>query len=149
MQEVMDKRTFLRLKFVWLFADGMKFSEIAGIVHKSRRTIYEWIEAYLQHHQPAALQDADKPGRPTSAPAITDKRIAVELKRNPLKLGYATNVWTVALLAKQLNQRYHCAIHPATFRRRMKQMGLRCKRPRYGIQRFLTCSIRLLINSSK
>ena len=131
MQFVKDKRTFLRIKSVWLFSDGMKVSAIAAIVDKSRRTIYEWINCYLQHHQPAALQDEDKPGRPCSAPAITDKRIVAELKRNPLKLGYATNVWTVALLAKQLAHRYDCAIHPATLRRCMKKIGLRCKRPRY------------------
>lgn len=131
MQSVSDKRTFIRLKSVWLFACGMKVSQIAGIADKSRRIIYKWINSYLQNHQTDSLKDADKTGRPASAPCITDKRIMAELKRNPMKLGYASNVWTVALLAQHLSQRYHCEIHPVTLRRRMKQMGLRCKRPRY------------------
>lgn len=131
MQSVSDKRTFVRLKSVWLFAGGMKVADIAGIVDKSRRIIYKWINCYLQNHQISSLQDMDKTGRPLSAPGITDKRIMGELKRDPMKLGYATNVWTVAALAHQLNRRYQADIHPATLRRRMKQMGLRCKRPRY------------------
>jgi transposase len=52
-------------------------------------------------------------------------------KRSPLRLGYRTNVWTVELLADRLYQQYGCAIRPRTLRRRMRQMGLRCKRPRY------------------
>lgn len=131
MQSVSDKRTFVRLKSVWLVAGGMKVAAIAGIVDKSRRVIYEWISCYLQDHQSNALHDMERTGRPVSAPGITDKRIAAELRRDPMKLGYATNVWTVAILAQQLNRRYHANIHPVTLRRRMKQMGLRCKRPRY------------------
>jgi transposase len=131
MRSVSDKRTFLRLKSVWLFAGGMKVSQIAVLVDKSRRIIYGWIKTYLQNHHADSLRDRDKTGRPFSAPAITDKRILAELKRSPMKLGYASNVWTVALLAQQLNRLYNCEIHPVTLRRRMKQLGLRCKRPRY------------------
>jgi len=131
MQTVRDKRTFLRLKAVWLFAGGMKITQIARIADKSRQIIYRWINAYLATHQTDALKDGHRTGRPLSAPCITDKRIMTELKHNPMKLGYASNVWTVALLAQHLSRRYHCDIHADTLRRRMKQMGLRCKRPRY------------------
>jgi transposase len=131
MQTVRDKRTFLRLKSVWLFAGGMKITQIAWIAAKSRQIIYRWINAYLTTHQPDALKDEHRTGRPASAACITDKRIMTELKRNPMKLGYASNVWTVALLAQHLSRRYHCDIHVDTLRRRMKQTGLRCKRPRY------------------
>src|SRR3954466_4702545 len=131
MHTVRDKRTFLRLKAVWLFAGGMKIIQIARIADKSRQIIYHWINVYLTNHQPDALKDGHRAGRPASAPCITDKRILRELKRNPMKLGYASNVWTVALLAQHLSRLYHCDIHVDTLRRRMKQTGLRCKRPRY------------------
>ncbi len=113
------------------FAGGMKITQIARMADKSRQILYRWINAYLTKHQTDALKDGDRTGRPLSAPCITDKRIMAELKRNPMKLGYASNVWTVALLAQHLSRRYHCDIHADTLRRRMKQMGLRCKRPRY------------------
>lgn len=131
MHSVRDKRTFLRLKSVWLFACGMKITEVARIADKSRQIIYKWIHSYLTTHHVDSLKDGDREGRPAAAASITDKRILTELKRNPLKLGYASNVWTVALLAQHLSQRYTCQIHPDTLRRPMKQMGLRCKGPRY------------------
>lgn len=131
LQEVADKRTFLRLKAVLLFAEGMDINAVAKITGKTLRVIYYWIKLYLKSHHPSALYDSPKTGRPVAAKAITAKRILTELKRNPLHLGYNTTVWTVAVLAKHLNSRYGCEIRPRTLYRRMKQIGLRCKRPRY------------------
>src|SRR5262249_5801461 len=62
---------------------------------------------------------------------ITKAHILRELARDPLKLGYNTTIWTVPLLASHLSQRYDAQITPRTLRCRMKEVGLRWKRPRY------------------
>lgn len=131
LKKVADKRTFLRLKAVLLIARGMHVQAVANLLDKSIQIVYQWTRLYLKSHRPDLLYDRPKTGRPLSAKEVTDKRILLELKRNPLSLGYNTTVWTVALLAKQLNARYRCNIKPRTLYRRMKQIGLRCKRPRY------------------
>jgi transposase len=131
LKEVKDKRTFIRLKAVLLIAQGMNIQAIGKLFNKSIQIVYQWIHRYLKTHKPSCLYDAPKTGRPLVAQAITDKRILQELKHNPLHLGYRTTVWTVALLAAHLNARYGSSIHPRTLYRRMKQMDLRCKRPRY------------------
>ncbi|MEI6950359.1 winged helix-turn-helix domain-containing protein [Paraflavisolibacter sp. H34] len=131
MKKVCDKRTYLRLQAVSLVAQGMSINEVSRIVNKSLQIIYVWITAFLKQHRVEALFDASKSGRPLSAPGITDKRILRELRLNPLKLGYYTTTWTVALLANHLSNRYGTPISPFTLYRRMKKMGLRCKRPRY------------------
>lgn len=131
LKKVGDKRTFLRLQAVLLMAQGMAVQAVAKIAGKTPRVIYYWMHAYVKSHQPGALLDASRSGRPLCAQQLTGQRILQELKRNPLRLGYGTTVWTVALLAEQLNRRYGSNIYPRTLRRRMKQMGLRFKRPRY------------------
>lgn len=131
LHKISDKRTFLRLHAVLLVAQGMGVEAVATIVDKTKRVIYYWIDAYLKTHRVQALFDAPRSGRPPTAQSITDKRILRELKRNPLLLGYNTTVWTVAILATHLSSRYACTIHPFTLYRRMKALGLRCKRPRY------------------
>lgn len=131
LQEVLDKRTFLRIHAVLLLAQGISIDSVVSMIHKSRRVIYYWLSTYLKTHQPAYLYDAPRKGRPLAAPAITDKRILKELNRTPLELGYNTNVWTVAALSRHLSQRYGCDIHPFTLYRRMREIGLCCKRPRY------------------
>lgn len=130
-QKVNDKRTFLRLKAVLLVAQGHSITQTAGILGKSVQIIYRWIAAYLVSHDAQALSDGARTGRPRRAPQITDRRLLRELRRNPLKLGYRSTVWTVRLLASHLSQRYDCQISPYTLYRRMTQLGLRCKRPRY------------------
>ena len=100
---VADKRTFLRLNAVLLFAEGMNIHTVAKITGKSVRVIYPWIDLYLESHNPASLYDSCRTGRPFAAKQITGERILRELKRNPLRLGYNATVWSVALLAKHLN----------------------------------------------
>jgi transposase len=131
MQQVADKRTFIRLWTVWLVAQGHPISQVARLTNKSFQIIYQWIATYLTHHQPVDLHDAPKTGRPLSAQPITDERILRALQRNPWKSGFQTQVWTVATLALYLNKLYNCSISSRTPYRRMKQMGLECKRPRY------------------
>jgi transposase len=130
-KEVSDKRTFQRLKAVRLVAQGYVIKEVSKIIDVSVQIIYHWIGSYLKNHRVESLYEARRSGRPPVAKSITDKRIHHELLRNPLRLGYNTTVWTVALLARHLNRRYDCSISPRTLYRRMRQMGLRSKRPRY------------------
>ena len=131
LKQISDKRIFIRVKAVLLMAQGMSADAVAAIMGTARRSIYNWLHAYLKHHQISSLFDAPRSGRPFAAQQITDKRILMELRRNPLHLGYNTTVWTVSLLAAHLSNRYGQEIRYWTLYRRMKQMGLRCKRPRY------------------
>ncbi len=126
-----DTRLYIRLKAVLLIAEGRQASEVAKLFDKSRRIVYRWVATYLSEHQPHSLEEAPRSGRPLAAPGITITRILRELNRNPLQLGYHTTVWTVEILAQHLSSRYGCEIRPFTLYRRMKEAGLRSKRPRY------------------
>jgi transposase len=131
LRQVSDKRTFRRLQAVSLVAQGRGVHEVADIIGVSAQAVYRWLDGYLRSHQVEALYEQQRSGRPRVAAPITAARLLRELRRNPLRLGYYTTVWTVELLAGHLTERYGCQISPRTLRRRMKQIGLRCKRPRY------------------
>lgn len=126
-----DLRLFRRLQAVLLVADGSSCAEAASITGLSVRSVYHLVGQYLAAHSVAALHEQARAGRPPVAIEITGQRILAELARSPLQLGYRSNVWTVELLAEPLSSRYKCSISPRTLRRRMRQVGLRCKRPRY------------------
>jgi hypothetical protein len=93
--------------------------------------VYNLGHRYLQSHQVESLHDLPPTGRPPDARELTAAQILRELRRSPLPLGYRTNVGTVETLALHLSQRSQSAIAPWTLRRRMKHLGLVCKRPRY------------------
>jgi transposase len=124
-------RLFRRIQAVLLVAQGRSFIETSAITGLSLRAVYHLVQQYLRSHRVEVLQDKSRSGRPPVAPDVTSARILRELQRVPLRLGYPTTVWTVKLLARHLSQRYRCSISARTLRRRMKQMDLRCKRPRY------------------
>lgn len=131
-RQVTDKRTFQRLRALYLIATGYPISDVARIIGVSRQSLYNWINNYLATHQAESLFDAPRTGRPPSAQKITSARIVRQFRRDPLPLGYNTTTWTVALLARHLSERYHTSITPRTLRRRMKELGLRWKRPRHA-----------------
>lgn len=126
-----DVRTYRRLSALWLLAKGHSVASASALSRCPARSIYRWLSQYRRGRQPEALRDAPRCGRPRQAPVLTRGRILAELKHKPWLLGYSTTVWTVALLAHQLSQRYGCRITPWTLRRRLHQSGLRWKRPRH------------------
>jgi transposase len=129
--EAREARLYRRLQAVLLVAEGRSVAEAAHVTGLSRRTVYHLINTYTARHEVEALYDRPRTGRPAVAQSVTPARILRELDRSPLALGYRTNVWTVELLVARLAERYGCAVSPRTLRRRMRQVGLRCKRPRY------------------
>jgi len=129
--EARESRLYRRLQAALLVAEGRSAAEAARVTGLSRRAVYHLVKSYTAHHQVAALCDRPRAGRPAVAQAITPARILRELDRSPLALGYRTNVRTVELPAARLAERYQCALSPRTLRRRIRQIGLRCKRPGY------------------
>jgi transposase len=114
-----------------LVARGRAVTEVALITGAKANAIYDWVRLYLEAHRTESLGDAPRSGRPRTARRITDARIIREFRRDPLRLGYNSTGWTVALLARHLAREYDCPISPRTLRRRMHHLGLRWKRPRY------------------
>lgn len=123
--------TYRRIQAVFLVALGYTAREVIRILQCHRETLSHWVERYLKAHRVEDLNHRPGAGRPSAAPALTKSRLLRELRRNPLRLGYPTTVWTVPWLARHFSQRYRCSITPRTLRRRMRQWGLAWKRARH------------------
>ncbi len=100
LEQVTDKRIFVRLQAELLFSQGVNIHNIVQIADKAKRAIYYWIERYLTHRQSTALFDEPRSGRPLVAEQVTNEFIMEQLLHNPLDLGYHAGTWTVGLLAK-------------------------------------------------
>ena len=126
-----EARDFRRLQALLLIAQGRAIAEVAEITCASKRSVYGWLRRYLGRHRVEDLTERPRSGRPTTAEVITDERIGHELAKDPMTLGYSTTTWTVRTLANHLGRTYDCRITERTLRRRMRDMGLCWKRPRY------------------
>src|SRR5262249_39768694 len=98
LQQATEIRTYRRLQAVLLVARGHPVPVVARITGAKPAAIYDWVQRYLRTHQPDCLGDAPRCGRPRATPAVTAARIVREFRRDPLRLGYSTTCWTVALL---------------------------------------------------
>jgi transposase len=131
LHRVADARTYRRIQAVLLVAQGRTVSETAQITGARPRNLYGWVRTYVHTHQPDSIRDAPRSGRPRVAGAITPTRLVCAVRRDPMRLGYHATGWTVSLLADYLRRKYGCAISARTLRRRMRDLDLRWKRPRY------------------
>src|SRR5436305_13113559 len=56
-----DARLFRKTLAVLEFDHGRPATDLARMLGVTRQTVYEWIDAYTQDHDPASLED--QPGR--------------------------------------------------------------------------------------
>lgn len=131
LKQARDARHFRRLLAVKLIAEGKGPGEVARISGMSRHAVYFWLERYRKVRTPRALQDMPRSGRPRQAPHLTRGRLARLVRKKPWRAGYATDGWTVALLAAHLKRTEGIEVSPRSLRRRLHEANLRWKRPRY------------------
>jgi transposase len=131
LHRVTDARTYRRVQAILLVVQGRTVADVAQITGAQPWSIYAWVRAYLQTHCPDRVGDTPRPGRPRVAETLTEARIVREFRRDPMRLGYHATGWTVVLFAEHLQRKYDVAISPRTLRRRMRDLDLRWKRPRY------------------
>jgi len=84
----------------------------------------------LESHEPEALLDSPRIGRPRSASRLTDTLLRQLVRQSPQEAGWATHGWTVPLLCTHLHQQ-GIDVSLRTLRRRLHEADLRWKRPRY------------------
>lgn len=131
MRQTKDARLYRRLQAVLLMAQDRPIAEVAQITATKQWSVYSWVKRYLRSHDSEGLRDLPRSGRPRVAKEITGARIMQEIKRSPMELGYNATGWTVSLLGQHLRAKYGNSFSDVTLRKRMRELGLRWKRPRY------------------
>lgn len=131
LKRLTDKRTFVCVFSLCLLAEGWSVTTVTQHLMVNRREVYRWLHRYLHDRDPSSLRDRPRRGRPHVARKLTPKRILTALDKDPRKQGFAHNAWTVATLTQYLNTRHGTQVSEATLRRRMRDIGLRYKLPKY------------------
>jgi transposase len=126
-----DVRHLRRVQAVLLLAMGEGMDAICRVTTLSRQSLYNALHRYCRHRRPSDLADKPRCGRPPVAQAITDDHILLAKEVDPRAAGFNATTWTVPLLARYLSNLHAQTISPRTLRRRMHDLGLRWKRPRY------------------
>jgi transposase-like protein len=62
---------YRRLQAVRLVAQGHPIADVSRLTQAPERSIYRWVEKYLETHSAAALEHREGAGRPEAAKPIT------------------------------------------------------------------------------
>lgn len=123
-------RVYRRVAAVLAVADGATITAAARAARVDRITVHRWVDRYLTTHDPGALADEPRCGRPRR-PVPTARQLTTLLARDPRALGYHAATWTAPMVAHYCAARFKCVLTPRTVRRRLHALGYRWKRPRY------------------
>jgi transposase len=129
-----DARLFRRALAVLEVARGEPVASTARRLGVTPRAVYHWLGTYAQAHDPAALRDSDRPGRPALLTAA-DRELLRELLLgwSPQDLGYFATDWTVPLLQEHLARCTGRRPSDDTIRRELERQGFVWKRCRYAL----------------
>jgi putative transposase len=129
--EARDVRLYRRTLAVLEFDRGRSVADIALMLGVTRQSVYNWVEAYSYDHDPTALDDADRQGRPRVLDEQEDDWLQSLLDTSPQDLGLPNVGWTVPLVRAALEDNAGRRISCRTIRRALGRLGYVWKRPRY------------------
>jgi len=131
LQQTPDARVYRRTLALLEYNRGRTVTEIALSLGVTRRSIHNGIAAYEQSHDPHALGDALRSGRPRRWSAQQQALLRTLLVTSPDRLGYFALNWTVPLLREQIERTTGQQFSEDTIRRELDRQDYVWKRFRY------------------
>jgi transposase len=131
--ETRDARLFRRTLAVLEFDHGRSAADIARMLGVTRQSVYDWVEAYTQDHDPASLEDKEGRGRFPLLDEDQEHLLEALLAVSPQDLGYPHVSWTVPLLREVLEIATEQRVSEDTLRRALDRLDYAWKRPRYDL----------------
>ncbi len=131
LHDTTDARLYRRALAILQIDRGKPVSEVAGLLHVSEQSVYNWIDRFREDRPAARLMDQPRSGRPSLWTEERQACLRALLDSTPERCGYFANDWTVPLLREQL---LHCTgqdFADDTLRRELHRLGYVWKRGRY------------------
>jgi len=118
-----------RLHGVLMVSAGESCTYVADLFGHSRRTVQYWIQRFEKGGF-SALQEVERPGRPTALDERVRRKLAQDLRRSPRDLHYSQTLWDGKLLSHHLSEAYGIDLGVRQCQRLFKKLGFRRRKPR-------------------
>ena len=117
-----------RLQGARLLRQGVKPAEVARRLKVSRTSVWRWEQA-LDANGQRALRKAPRTGRPPQLSDTEKKQLVTALKAGALAQGYSTDLWTLARVAKLIEELTGIRYSESGVWRLLKSLNFSCQRP--------------------
>jgi transposase len=128
-----DARVYQRTLAILEIARGRPVAEIAQMLRVTRQIVYRWIALYVESHDPDALVDRKRLGRPPIWSDDADGILRSALAHSPTQFGFRAVSWTVPLLCEYIGSL--CGQKPSDRQvtRKLRELNYVWKRPRHAL----------------
>jgi len=117
LREASDVHLYRRTLAVLEFDRGRPVADIAQMLGVTRQSVSNWVDTYTHAHDPSALADADRAGRPRVWNAEEDDWLRSLLAASPRDLGLPNVGWTVPLIREAMDHGIGRRLSRRTIRR--------------------------------
>ena len=111
--------------------DGFSPEDVSALLGISRSSVYAWLKRFKH----AGYDGLDTKKAPGAEPVVTETMDAwlkqTVLETTPEAFGYETPLWTCALLAEVLADRFSVVVGGAAVNEHLHHLGLSCQKPSY------------------
>jgi transposase len=131
-------RPYQRALALLLLDEGSTVEEVAGQLHVSRQTVYNWMsrfEARLGLSSIERLLDRERSGRPPTVQGVIDPLLKEVIALDPRNLGYNSTTWTALLLRQHLFDDYGLSVGLRSIGSALRRLRLHWKHPRHMLSR--------------
>lgn len=117
-----------RLLAAKLLQEGKGVREVGRLVGAAPSSVSRW-KAEVDEGGLEALKAKPHPGRPARLSTEQKKRLEQVLLKGPLAAGFATDLWTLARVAKVIERVFGVRYHPGHVWYILRGMGWSCQKP--------------------
>ena len=123
--EQLEKR---RRRAIDLLKAGWTLAAVARQFQASASSVFRWWQAY-QRDGRRGLRPKPTPGRPPKLAAAQKRKLLSVLGQGPLRVGYATDLWTLGRVAELIHRAFGVRYHPAHVWKLLTGLGWSCQKP--------------------
>ena len=119
-----------RCRAVRLRADGYGIEEIARILNRPYRSVQDWCRLWRNEGLRGMQPQTHTRGRKRELDEHQRMLLSKVIDRGPRKAGYEGGVWTSAMLADYIDERWGVQYHPGHVRKLLHELGYSLQQPR-------------------
>lgn len=117
-----------RLLAAKLLQEGKDVRKVGRLVGAAPSSVSRWKQE-LDEGGLEALKAKPHPGRPARVSTEQKKQLEQVLLKGPLAAGFATDLWTLARVARVIEREFGVRYHPGHVWYILRDMGWSCQKP--------------------
>lgn len=130
LDDATGKRETQRLMAAIIYKRGPSAPMIAEWLDTREQTLYRWFDRIEEEPIEQAVQDRQRPGRPTKLAGADKKEFQQAVQNPPTEAGYDQPAWTTALAQQYLEDEFDVEYSRRHVQRLLKDAGLTWQTPR-------------------